>query len=69
MCMLLYPLILNKFESGLTVIVSMVIAAFVIFLHRSNIKRLLNGNENKLYIGNKRKKKKNKDNDDTEGEK
>lgn len=37
-------------ETGLAVL----FAAIVIFMHRANIKRLLNGTENKLRFGAKR---------------
>lgn len=35
------------------IVFSIVVAAFIIFSHRSNIKRLLNGTENKIYFRKK----------------
>ena len=54
MCVLLYPIILDrveKFVNGVSrayVIIPMIIAALVIFMHRENIKRLMNGTESKF---------------------
>lgn len=54
MCMLLYPVILDRIEkwingaTGAYVIIAMLIAALVIFMHRENIKRLWQGKENKF---------------------
>ena len=54
MCALLYPVILDrveKFFNGYTnayVIFPVIIAALVIFMHRENIKRLMNGTESKF---------------------
>lgn len=54
MCMLLYPVILDRMEkwmndgTGAYVIIAMVNAALVIFMHRENIKRLWQGKENKF---------------------
>ncbi|MBE6556552.1 MAG: glycerol-3-phosphate 1-O-acyltransferase PlsY [Ruminococcaceae bacterium] len=54
MCMLLYPVLLDRMEkifngaTGAYVIIAMLIAALVIFMHRENIKRLLKGQENKF---------------------
>lgn len=54
MCMLLYPVILDRMEkwfhgaTGAYVIIAILIAALVIFMHRENIKRLWQGTENKF---------------------
>lgn len=54
MCALLYPVLLDrveKFMNGASrayVILPMIIAALVIFMHRENIKRLMNGTESKF---------------------
>ena len=59
----LYPLILNRISilQGYTpniieVVCSFLVAFLIVFMHRSNIKRLLEGKENKLSIGKKKKK-------------
>ena len=65
MCMLIYPVILDrmhKFFNGVTgpyVIIAILNAALIIFMHRENIKRLLKGNESKFSF--KKGQKKNKD--------
>ena len=54
MCALLYPVLLDrveKFMNGASrayVILPMIIAALVIFMHRENIKRLMSGTESKF---------------------
>lgn len=51
MCMLFYPLLLYRFTSENAkagVLISFVIAALVIFMHRSNIKRIWEGKESKI---------------------
>lgn len=54
MCMLLYPVILDRIEkwfngaTGAYVIIAILMAALVIFMHRENIKRLWQGKENKF---------------------
>lgn len=56
MCMLVYPLFLNRLYASLhhqppgatVTLVSFAVAVLVIFLHRSNIRRLMNGEENKF---------------------
>jgi glycerol-3-phosphate acyltransferase PlsY len=54
MCMMVYPLILFRITGGgFHVIIAAVIAVFVIFLHRGNIKRLREGTENKLSFKRK----------------
>ncbi len=54
MCMLLYPVILDRMEkwmngyTGAYVIIAIINAALIIFMHRENIKRLWQGKENKF---------------------
>lgn len=62
MCMMIYPLIVNKFYNGLPVLFSVLFAAVVVFMHRSNIVRLWHGEENKISF-KKREKSDPKDND------
>ncbi len=59
MCMLIYPLVLNRIEGpSFSNIIAILIAIFVIYLHRSNIKRLLNGTESKVSLFKKKDKNK-----------
>ena len=61
MSVLLYPLILYNFKGSrpdFSVVVAVIIALFVVYLHRSNIKRLLEGKENKLNLSFTKKGKK-----------
>ena len=59
-CAFFYPMILNAFNRGasgfgfISTTISVMLAVIVIFMHRSNIKRLMNRTENK--IGQKAKK-------------
>ena len=55
MCVMIYPYLLSKFEVGPNVLSGIVIAALVIFMHRSNIKRLLAGTESKISLKSKKK--------------
>lgn len=56
MCMMVYPLILfNVTGGGFHVIIAAIIAVFVIYLHRGNIKRLREGTENKISFKKKPK--------------
>ncbi len=60
-CCMLYPIVtykLNTWNSGFAVIFSFMTAAIVIFMHRENIKRLLNHTENKLSFSKSKKEKK-----------
>ncbi len=61
MSVLIYPLVLNRLDANalnpVVTFTSMLLAALVIFLHRSNIKRLLEGNENKFSLKGKKKEK------------
>ena len=58
MCALLYPIVLSKFAEPniFGVVVSILVAILVTVMHRSNIKRLLDGNENKLKLGKEKVK-------------
>lgn len=52
----LYPLILRAFANkDLYVAMAVLSAVFVIFMHRSNIKRIMSGTESKLEFGKKKK--------------
>ncbi len=69
---MLYPIVLNRINSatGSAVrsveLIAVVVAAFVVFMHRENIKRLYKGTESKLNL---HKKKKEKSADGDKGEK
>ena len=53
MCSLLYPIVLSKFAEPniFATVVSIIVAILVTVMHRANIKRLLDGEENKLKLG------------------
>ena len=52
----LYPVFLARFyNTGWNVLAALIIAAFVIFMHRSNIKRIWNGTESKISLKSKKK--------------
>lgn len=65
-CAMLYPIVLNRFDSYWASIIpelkslasleiyAVILAAIVVFQHRSNISRLLNGQENKLSFKKKK---------------
>jgi len=69
LCALLYPVLLDRYcgllfrngvlafnhPSGPMIIASILIAALVTFMHRNNIKRLMEGKETKLILGKKNK--------------
>lgn len=56
MCALLYPLLLHAFiPGGWTVLMGLLTTAFVVFMHRENIKRLLAGKESKISFSKKKK--------------
>lgn len=55
LCMMMYPLVEYKVSgAGFHVLVSIAVAAFVIWLHRGNIQRLRQGTENKFSLKNKK---------------
>lgn len=57
MCVVIYPLILYNWTGlGMHILAAVFIMLFVVFLHRGNIKRLINGKENKLNFGKKKEK-------------
>lgn len=61
MGMIFYPLILTAFsggQNGTACMLAVVMACLVVFMHRENLKRLLNGTESKLNLGKSKKKKK-----------
>ncbi len=61
LCCMLYPLITHNLATwgkGFSVIFSFLTAAVVIFMHRENIKRLMNHTENKISFSKKNKEKK-----------
>lgn len=68
MSSLLYPILVNRFDAlfniqfGFDSLFALLTAAFVVFMHRSNIKRLMEGTESKLSFT-----KKSKENVDDEG--
>lgn len=56
MCAMLYPLILQAFaNNGLNVAMAVLSAMMVVYMHRSNLKRLWNGNESKISFSKKNK--------------
>ena len=57
MAVIVYPMILNRMTGfGLHNLIAVFIMLFVIYLHRENIQRLVNGTESKLSFGKKDKK-------------
>jgi len=69
MCMLVYPLLLSRMSGvGPHIIIALVAALLVIYLHRSNIKRLLSGTENKFSFKKSKESKPKNNSNDKEGE-
>ncbi len=57
MTMVIYPFILNAFHGPcIEIIIAMLCAFLIIFLHRKNIVRIFNHTEPKISIGKKKKK-------------
>lgn len=62
MSAMLFPLLAYAFrgtwgsDGGFVTIASLFIGGFVVFMHRENIKRLLEGKENKISLGKKKDK-------------
>lgn len=55
MCAMIYPLILSKFSTfGFDVLCAFLIAGLVVFMHRSNIKRIWEGKESKISLKSKK---------------
>ena len=53
---MLYPILLDRIEgTSIVTVIAFLIMAIVVYNHRENIKRLLEGKENKLSIGKKDK--------------
>jgi len=60
MAVLIYPLLLNRLTGpGLHNLIAMFIALLIVFFHRANIMRMLNGKENKISFKSKKKEKEN----------
>ena len=58
MAVLIYPLILNRMTgAGLHNLIAIFLALLIVYLHRANIMRLLNGKENKISFKGKKKEK------------
>ena len=66
MCAMLFPLLAFSLKDvfwgggGFITLSSLLIAGFVVFMHRENIKRLLEGKESKFYLSQKHKDEKEK---------
>ena len=69
MCVMIYPYLLSRFEVGPNVLSGIIIAALVIFMHRSNIKRLMSGTESKISLKSHKKKAVDEENEAKETEK
>ncbi len=56
MCALLWPLLVHRIEGpGANVLLTIGIAALIVFMHRGNIKRLYEGKESKVSLKKKKK--------------
>lgn len=56
MCAMLWPILLHRIEGPcIGVLVAFFIAAMIVFMHRANIKRLLEGKESKISLRSKKK--------------
>lgn len=62
MCMVVYPYVLYRVTGsyGTHIIIAMIAALFVVWMHRENIKRLRAGKENKISLSKKKKSKEGK---------
>ena len=59
MCIMIYPLILNRMTGiGFHIIIAVIIMLLIVFLHRANMRRLLNGTESKFSFKKKGEKEK-----------
>ena len=58
MCVMLLPLIQHAFypKNGFITLACIVFMALIVFMHRENIKRLLEGKESKISFGSKKEK-------------
>ena len=74
MCAMLFPLLAFSLKDvfwgggGFITLSALVIGGFVVFMHRENIKRLLEGKESKVSFSNKKKDEKAGDNEKSEKE-
>ncbi len=69
MCMLIYPFVLANFHNtGFNVLSAVIVAALVIFMHRSNIKRLREGKESKISFKSHKKTSADKSTETKDGE-
>ena len=56
-CVMIYPILLDRiYGHSICTIIALTIVALVVYNHRENIKRLLDGKENKISVGKKDKK-------------
>ena len=57
-CAMLYPVLLNRMNSSVPFgwLMATIVAVLIVFMHRENIKRLMEGKENKLSFKKKDKK-------------
>jgi hypothetical protein len=56
MSVVVYPLILNRMTGyGMHNVIAILIMLLVVYLHRANIARLVNGTENKINLKSKKK--------------
>lgn len=61
MCIMIYPVLLNRMTGiGFHIVISMLTMLIIVILHRSNIKRLLKGEESKFSLKKKGEKEKKK---------
>ncbi len=63
-CVMMYPLLNNAFygrlrNNGMITFTAICIMVIVVFMHRENIKRIMNGTESKISISFKKKKEQN----------
>ena len=64
-----YPILLDRmYGHSLCTLITLLIAALVVYNHRSNLKRVLNRTENKISIGKKDKEKSEKVESSSDGE-
>lgn len=68
MSMALYPLLLHSLgyplgAKGFPVLIAFIVAALIIFMHRENIKRIMDGTESKISLSKKSKKNEDSDNE------
>lgn len=56
-CAMLYPVLLNRLNAAVPFgwLIAMMVAFLIVFMHRENVKRLLEGKENKISFSKKKK--------------